>query len=137
MNEYENQVLECHKAFGVAEHKSFSKDLLTLRKTLIAEETKELFDEIDCAVKELEIEKNVSHETFERLMKEIADLQYVLSGMVVTFGLPMQEAFRRVHISNMSKLGPDGKPIFREDGKYIKGPNYKKPDLSDLKPDIS
>lgn len=136
MNEYEEQVLECHKAFGVAEHKPFTKDLLTLRKTLIAEETKELFDEIDSAISEVERGAVVSHETFERLMKEIADLQYVLSGMVVTFGLPMQEAFRRVHQSNMSKLGPDGKPIFREDGKYIKGPNYKKPNLSDLSQDI-
>jgi predicted HAD superfamily Cof-like phosphohydrolase len=42
------------------------------------------------------------------------------------------EAVRRVHKSNMSKLGYDGRPIFREDGKVLKGPNYKKPDLSDL-----
>lgn len=42
------------------------------------------------------------------------------------------EAFRRVHASNMSKLGEDGKPIFREDGKVMKGPNYKKPYLTDL-----
>jgi predicted HAD superfamily Cof-like phosphohydrolase len=44
----------------------------------------------------------------------------------------IDEACRRVHKSNMSKLGDDGKPIFREDGKVLKGPNYKKPDLSDL-----
>lgn len=44
----------------------------------------------------------------------------------------LKEAFRRVHESNMSKLGEDGKPILREDGKVLKGPNYKKPDLSDL-----
>lgn len=44
----------------------------------------------------------------------------------------IDEAFLRVHKSNMSKLGDDGKPIFREDGKVLKGPNYKKPDLSDL-----
>jgi hypothetical protein len=42
------------------------------------------------------------------------------------------KAFNRVHESNMSKLGPDGKPVLREDGKVMKGPNYKKPDLSDL-----
>ena len=42
------------------------------------------------------------------------------------------EAFDRVHQSNMSKLGADGKPIYREDGKVLKGPNYKAPDLSDL-----
>ena len=66
------------------------------------------------------------------LLKELCDLQYVLSGFAVTFGLPLDEAFKRVHESNMSKLGPDGKPIYREDGKVLKGPNYKKPDLSDL-----
>ena len=66
------------------------------------------------------------------LLKELCDLQYVLSGFVVTFGLPFDEAFKRVHESNMSKLGPDGKPIYREDGKVLKGPTYKKPDLSDL-----
>jgi predicted HAD superfamily Cof-like phosphohydrolase len=42
------------------------------------------------------------------------------------------EAFKRVHISNMSKLGEDGKPILREDGKIMKGPNYKEPYLTDL-----
>lgn len=42
------------------------------------------------------------------------------------------EAFKRVHISNMSKLGDDGQPILREDGKIMKGPNYKEPDLTDL-----
>ena len=66
------------------------------------------------------------------LLKELCDLQYVLSGFAVTFGLSFDEAFKRVHESNMSKLGPDGKPIYREDGKVLKGPNYKKPDLSDL-----
>lgn len=66
------------------------------------------------------------------LLKELCDLQYVLSGFAVTFGLPLDEAFKRVHESNMSKLGPDGKPIYRDDGKVLKGPNYKKPDLSDL-----
>jgi len=44
----------------------------------------------------------------------------------------LEEAFRRVHASNMSKLGEDGEPIRREDGKVLKGPNYKPPDLSDL-----
>lgn len=44
----------------------------------------------------------------------------------------LPEAFKRVHQSNMSKLGDDGKPIRREDGKIMKGPNYKAPDLSDL-----
>ena len=44
----------------------------------------------------------------------------------------LEQALRRVHKSNMSKLGEDGKPVYREDGKVLKGPNYQPPDLSDL-----
>lgn len=96
------------------------------------------------------------------LLKEFCDLTYVTQGMVITLGdrkytLPadlekkvvacyrlleavegvldeasMEEAFKRVHASNMSKLGSDGKPIRRSDGKIIKGPNYKAPELLDL-----
>ena len=44
----------------------------------------------------------------------------------------LEQALRRVHKSNMSKLDDDGKPIYREDGKVLKGPNYQPPDLSDL-----
>ena len=44
----------------------------------------------------------------------------------------LEQALRRVHKSNMSKLGADGKPIYRKDGKVLKGPNYQPPDLSDL-----
>ena len=47
-------------------------------------------------------------------------------------GTQIMEAFYRVHASNMSKLGEDGKPIRREDGKILKGPNYREPDLTDL-----
>ena len=66
------------------------------------------------------------------LLKELSDLLYVVFGMAVTFDLPIAEAFLRVHESNMSKLGEDGKPLYREDGKVLKGPNYKAPDLLDL-----
>ena len=69
----------------------------------------------------------------EHLLKELADLVYVVYGYAATFGWGLDEAVRRVHISNMSKLDPTtGKPIYREDGKVLKGSNYKEPDLSDL-----
>jgi len=74
----------------------------------------------------------ISPKTKERLLKEMDDLQYVLSGMAVVLGLPLQVAFTRVHQSNMSKLGADGKPVYRSDGKVLKGPNYTPPDLEDL-----
>ena len=65
-------------------------------------------------------------------MKEIADLIYVCYQYTENQGWNLDEALNRVHLSNMSKLEEDGKPIRREDGKILKGPNYKPPDLSDL-----
>ena len=66
------------------------------------------------------------------LLKELADLVYVTYGYAATYGWNLDEAVRRVHKSNMSKLGVDGKPLKRPDGKVLKGPNYKQPDLTDL-----
>lgn len=68
----------------------------------------------------------------ENLLKELADLVYVTYGYAATFGWDLDEALRRVHASNMSKLGRDGKPVYREDGKVMKGPDYQAPDLTDL-----
>lgn len=115
-------------------------DLLHLRAKLISEETDEVLFAVK-GLKNLMLESKagarpVSKQEFvdakAALLKELCDLQYVLSGFAVTFGLPFDEAFQRVHESNMSKLGPDGKPVYREDGKVMKGPNYKKPNLTDL-----
>lgn len=80
---------------------------------------------------ELENFGEVNNETKLKMFKELADVQYVISGMSVSFGIPMAEVFKRVHESNMSKL-VNGKALKRPDGKFLKGPNYKKPDLSDL-----
>ena len=91
-------------------------DLYDLRLELISEEMEEV----------------VEAGSMENLTKELADLLYVTIGMAVTFGLPLVEVFERVHQSNMSKLGEDGKPIYREDGKVLKGPNYQPPKLDDL-----
>ncbi len=68
----------------------------------------------------------------QELLKELADLVYVTYGYAATYGWDLDEAVRRVHASNMSKLGPQGKPIKRPDGKVLKGSHYWKPDLSDL-----
>lgn len=59
------------------------------------------------------------------ITKELADLRYVTDGAAVALGLPLDAAYGLVHDSNMSKLGADGKPIRREDGKALKGPNYQ------------
>ena len=68
----------------------------------------------------------------EHALKELADLVYVCYQYAENMGWFLDEALNRVHESNLSKLDEDGKPIYREDGKVLKGPNYKPPDLSDL-----
>ena len=116
----QEMVTEFHKAFGSpigVDHATSPQELRDLRVKLIEEE----FEELSNA------------ENYENLLKEFADLVYVLYGACVTFGWDLDEAVRRVHLSNMSKLDPvTGQPIYREDGKVLKGPNYKEPDLKDL-----
>ena len=68
----------------------------------------------------------------EHALKELADLVYVCYQYAESMGWFLDEALDRVHKSNMSKLGDDGHPIYREDGKVLKGPNYKPPTLEDL-----
>tara|TARA_Y100000289_G_C3902401_1_gene139934 strand:+ start:575 stop:1012 length:438 start_codon:yes stop_codon:yes gene_type:complete len=65
-------------------------------------------------------------------LKELADLVYVCFQYAENLDWDLMEALHRVHKSNMSKLGDDGKPVRREDGKVLKGPNYKPPVLDDL-----
>ena len=65
-------------------------------------------------------------------LKELADLVYVCYQYAENMGWFLDEALDRVHKSNMSKLGEDGKPIYRKDGKVLKGPAYKPPNLEDL-----
>ncbi len=67
-----------------------------------------------------------------KLAKELTDLLYVVYGTGVTFGIDLDKCFAEVHSSNMSKLGADGKPIYREDGKVLKGPNYRQADLNKI-----
>ena len=131
MEEYEEQVLECHKAMEMAINDNFSIPLLELRQRLLNEEMSELNAEIDNLINELKTSGQTTAESRAKMLKELADLQYVLSGMVISLGLPMQEAFARVHKSNMSKL-VDGKPLKRADGKFLKGPNYQPPYLQDI-----
>ena len=87
-----------------------------LRLKLVAEE----FDEI-CA-----------SETPDNLLKELADLVYVNYGYAAANGWDLEEAVRRVHASNMSKLDDEGKPVLNDEGKVMKGVNYRQPDMSDL-----
>ena len=65
-------------------------------------------------------------------LKELADLVYVCYQFAASQEWDLDEAMHRVHKSNMSKLGEDGKPLYRVDGKVMKGPNYQPPNLKDL-----
>ena len=65
-------------------------------------------------------------------LKELADLVYVCYQYAENLGWNLDEALQRVHDSNMTKLDERGDPIYREDGKVLKGPNYKEPTLTDL-----
>jgi len=131
MEEYESQVFECHQAMELDINSGLNVQLLELRQKLLNEEMGELNIEIDNLLSELRSEGKTTVESRAKMLKELADLQYVLSGMVVALGLPMQEVFSRVHKSNMSKL-VDGKVLKRADGKFLKGPNYQPPYLQDI-----
>ena len=131
MNARENQVRHFQQAMEQPIDIPMSSKELMLRMSFIDEEVKELRDEVVTAVKELEETAEVSHEIRVKLLKELSDVMYVASGFAVTFGLPISRAFDRVHASNMSKM-VDGKAIKNDEGKVMKGPNYKPPLLDNL-----
>lgn len=101
---------------------------------LIREECEEVVEELSKLARTQDPDK--ATEIYRRLLKELADLIYVAEGCAVSFGLPIEDAYREVHSSNMSKLGKDGKPIYREDGKVLKGPNYREANMEQFVPEI-
>ena len=105
---------------------SRTRDRRSYQKNLIVEEFKEFLE-----AEGMLFRNNATIES--EALKELADLIYVAYQYADNMGWFLDEALDRVPLSNMSKLGEDGKPIRREkDGKVLKGPNYKPPDLSDL-----
>ena len=104
---------------------SSAKNVRSYQKDLIIEEFKEFLE-----AEGFLFMHGKNHQ--EHALKELADLVYVCYQYAENMGWFLDEALDRVHLSNMSKLGEDGKPIYREDGKVLKGPNYKPPTLEDL-----
>ena len=92
------------------------KETAKLRIELIVEELNELIDANE--------DKDLIG-----IADALTDILYVTYGAGHAFGIDLDSCFREVQRSNMSKLGEDGKPIYREDGKVLKGPNYSEPDL--------
>ena len=108
------------KTFGqeVKENAGLSSDKINnLRINLIQEELSELQTALH--------EKNIVE-----IADALTDILYVTYGAGHAFGINLDKCFDEVQNSNMSKLGNDGKPIYNETGKVMKGPNYFKPDLS-------
>ena len=92
-------------------------NLSELRLDLIEEEVQELRDGLD------------KKSMFE-IADALTDILYVVYGAGHAFGIDLDDCFSEVHRSNMTKLGANGRPLYREDGKVMKGPNYSEPDLT-------
>ena len=122
MKEQLNSVAEFHKAFGQKDGKwpqPLDRNDYNLRHALMEEENNEYLEAC---------EKNSLIEIADAL----GDQLYILCGTILKHGMQdvIINVFNEIQASNMSKLGPDGKPILREDGKILKGPGYFRPDLS-------
>lgn len=122
MKEQLNSVAQFHKAFGQKDGKwpqPLDRNDYNLRHALMEEENNEYLEAC---------EKNSLIEIADAL----GDQLYILCGTILKHGMQdvIIDVFNEIQASNMSKLGPDGKPILREDGKILKGPGYFKPDLS-------
>ena len=108
------------ETFGqeVKSKSSLSSDKInSLRLSLIQEELDEL-------------KKAIQDKDIVEVADALTDILYVTYGAGHAFGIDLDKCFNEVQNSNMSKLGDDGKPIYNENGKVMKGPNYFKPDLS-------
>ena len=118
-------VTEFHNAFRLnVEHKpksDISSEITELRYNLMKEENEEYLQ----AVK--------SNDLIE-IGDALGDMLYILCGTIISHGFQdkIEAIFDEIQRSNMSKLGADGKPIYREDGKVLKGPNYFKPDIEKI-----
>jgi predicted HAD superfamily Cof-like phosphohydrolase len=118
-------VKEFHEAFGLGVKNEptaqLPSHLLKLRFNLMAEENDEYFEAA---------QKNDLVEVADAL----GDMLYILCGTILEHGLQhkIEEVFDEIQRSNMSKLGTNGQPIYREDGKVMKGPNYFKPNIGKI-----
>ena len=118
-------VHEFHEAFGLGiKHNPVAKldeNKLKLRFNLMAEENEEY------------LEAAVNDDLIE-VADALGDMLYILCGTILEHGMQykIEEVFNEIQRSNMSKLGANGKPIYREDGKVMKGPNYFKPKIDEI-----
>ena len=118
-------VEQFHKSFGLGVSDKMRADLGAaknlLRYNLMDEENKEYLEA-------------ANNNDLVEVADALGDMLYILCGTILEHGMQykIEEVFNEIQRSNMSKLGEDGKPIYREDGKVLKGPNYFKPDISKI-----
>lgn len=120
-----SSVKEFHTAFGLgfSDHPevAIGENKIMLRYNLMKEENEEY----------LEAAQN---QDLVEVADALGDMMYILCGTIIEHGMQhiIEDVFDEIQRSNMSKLDADGKPIYREDGKVMKGPNYFKPDFSKI-----
>jgi len=118
-------VREFHEAFGLGVQQSpvanLSMQKLKLRFDLMDEENKEYLEAAE-------------NNDLVEVADALGDMLYILCGTILEHGMQykIEEVFDEIQRSNMSKLGADGTPIYREDGKVMKGPNYFKPNIESI-----
>lgn len=133
-------VRQFHETYGMpiaSDTPDVDCERIHLRLNLIAEEFTELIgaaygtkarETLEAAWKKACEQDDGTRDTVE-VADALGDLIYVIYGASLEFGLPMEKVLAEIQASNLSKLGADGKPIYREDGKVMKGPNYFPPDI--------
>ncbi len=131
----QEQAVKFRETFGqeilpnISRYGFIKKALWDMQCRLILEEGSEFLAAADECFADPENEQRR-----EELVKELSDLVFVCYQFAATYGIDLDKAMTRVFESNPSKLDEQGKPIYREDGKVLKGPNYAPPDLSDCVP---
>ena len=114
---------------NISRYGFIKKQLWSMQIDLIKEEAAEFIEAADEVYADPENDRRR-----QALLKELSDLVFVCYQFAAAFNLDLDEALRHVYESNMSKLDEKGKPIYRVDGKVLKGPNYLPPDLTHLVP---
>lgn len=124
MKESINKVKDFHEKFGIINNTN---------PQLIGSKGYQL--RYDLAIEELQEYKNACQQgNLIEVADALGDQLYILIGTILRHGMQdiIEDVFNEIHASNMSKLGEDGKPVIREDGKILKGKNYFKPDLKKI-----
>ena len=114
---------------NISRYGFIKKKLWDMQVGLIAEESKEFLDAADEVFADPE-----NQETRNELLKELSDLVFVCFQFATAFNLDLEKAMELVYQSNISKLDEQGNPIYRADGKVLKGPNYVPPNLAECFP---